>query len=45
MVMGNVLCDLNSKVEVKGQVLYFLANASTPKPLDVATSNFACHML
>ena len=24
----------------QGQVMYFLANASLPKPLDVVTSNF-----
>ena len=26
---------------VKGQILYFLVNAASPKPLDRATSNFA----
>ena len=26
--------------KVKGQIKYFLVNASPPKPLDVATSNF-----
>ena len=25
----------------KGQIMYFLINASPPKPLHVATSNFA----
>ena len=29
------------KVKVKSEIMYFLVNASTPKPLDVATSNFA----
>ena len=28
------------KVKVKGQILNFLANASHPKPFDVAISNF-----
>ena len=28
-------------VKVKGEIMYFLVNASSPKPLDVATSNFA----
>ena len=32
-LLGNVLCDL-------GQVMYFLTNASPPKLLDIATSNF-----
>ena len=27
--------------KVKGEIVYFLVNASPPKPLDVATSNFA----
>ena len=38
-VQGNVLCGLNTKG--KGQIIFFLVNAS-PKPLDVATSIFAC---
>ena len=29
------------QVKVKGQIMYFLVNASPQKPLDVATSNFA----
>ena len=29
------------KVKVKGEIMYFLVNASPPKPLDLATSNFA----
>ena len=33
-VLGNILCDL-------GQIMYFLVNASSPYPWDVATSNFA----
>ena len=37
-VLGNILCDLDPKV--KGQILNFLVNASHPKPIDVATSNF-----
>ena len=39
-VLGNILCDLDPKVKVKGQILYFLVNVSPPKRLDVATSNF-----
>ena len=39
-VLGNILCDLDPKVKVKGQILNFLVNASPPKPFDVATSNF-----
>ena len=35
-VLDNVLCDL----EGGGHIMYFLVNAS-PKPLEVATSNFA----
>ena len=34
-VQANVLCDLG-----QGHIMYFLVNVS-PKPLDVATSNFA----
>ena len=37
IVLGNTLCDLDRKV--KGQIIYFLLNAS-PKLLGV-TSNFA----
>ena len=40
MVLGNILCDLDCKVKFKGQIIYFLLNASPPKPLDVATCNF-----
>ena len=39
-VLGNILCDLDPKVKVKGQIVYFLVNTSSPKPFDVATSNF-----
>ena len=39
-VLGNISCDLDPKVKVKGQMLYFLVNVSPPKRLDVATSNF-----
>ena len=38
MVLGNISCDLDPKVKVKE--LYFLINALSPNPLDVATSNF-----
>ena len=36
-----MLCGLDLKVKVKCQIMYFLVNAAPPKPLDVATSNFA----
>ena len=39
-VLSNILCDLDPKVKVKGQIIYFLVNASPPKLLNVATSNF-----
>ena len=39
-VLGNVSCDPDSKVKVKGQMMYFLVIASL-SPLDVATSNYA----
>ena len=39
-VLGNILCDLDPKVNVKSQIMYFLVNVSPPKRLDVATSNF-----
>ena len=41
-VLGDILCDLDPKVKVKGQIMYFLVNTSPLKLLDVATSNFAC---
>ena len=41
-VLGDVLIDLDPKVKVKGQILYFLENASPHDVLEVATSNFAC---
>ena len=40
MVLGIISCDLDSKVKVKVQIMYFLVNALSPKPLHVATSNF-----
>ena len=40
-VLGDVLFDLDPKVKVKGQILYFLENTSHDV-LEVATSNFAC---
>ena len=40
-VLGDVSCDLDSKVKVKGQIMYFLENASH-NVSEVATSNFAC---
>ena len=40
-VLGDVLCDLDPKVKVKGQLMYFLVNAFHHKLLETATSNFA----
>ena len=34
-VLGNTSYDI--EVKVKGQIMYFLVNASSPKLLDVAT--------
>ena len=39
-VLGKILCDIDPKVKVKDQILYFLVNVSPPKGLDIATSNF-----
>ena len=39
--ISNIVCDLDLGIKVKGQIMYFLVNASPPKLLDVATSNFA----
>ena len=36
-VLGNILYDLDPKV--KGQIMNFLENASSLKPLGVVTSN------
>ena len=36
-VLDNILCDLDPKVKVKDQIMYFLVNVSPPKGLDVAT--------
>ena len=33
---------IHVKVMVSGQIIYFLANASPPKLLDVSTLNFVC---
>ena len=41
-VLGDVLCDLDPKVKVKGQIMYFLENTSPHNVLKVTTSNFAC---
>ena len=41
-VLGEVSCDLDSKVKVEGQIMYFLENASPHNVLEVTTSNFAC---
>ena len=39
-ILGNISCNLDPCVKVKGQITYFLVNASPTKPLDVATLNF-----
>ena len=39
-VLGNISCDIDPKVKVKDQIIYFLVNVSLPKRLDVASSNF-----
>ena len=39
-VLGNILCDLDSKVKVKDEIMLLFFNVSPPKGLDVATSNF-----
>ena len=31
-VLGNISCDLDLKIEFKGQIMYFLVNVSPPKP-------------
>ena len=38
-LLGNISCDLNLKVKVKGQILSFLINASPAKYFDVVTIN------
>ena len=38
-ILGNISCDLDPKVKEKSQIMYFLVNASPPKPFDVVTSN------
>ena len=38
-VLGHISCDLDPKVKVKGQILYFLVIVSPPKAFDVVTSN------
>ena len=39
-VLINILCYIDPKVKVKGQIMYFLVNVS-PKSLGIATSNLA----
>ena len=39
-VPDDVSCDLDPKVKVKGQIMYFLKNASPHNLLEVATSNY-----
>ena len=38
MVLANTSYELEPKVKVKGQIMYFLVNASSPKVLDVHRS-------
>ena len=38
--MCNAVMPLRPRVKVKSEIMYFLVNASPPKPLDVVTSNF-----
>ena len=40
--LGYISCDLDPKVKVKDQIMYFLVNASSHKLFEAATSNFAC---
>ena len=40
-VLGDNFCDLDPKVKVEGQIMYFLVNASH-KLLEVAAANLAC---
>ena len=40
-VLGDVR-DLDPKVKVKDQIMYYLKKASPHNVLEVATSNFAC---
>ena len=37
-VLGSTSCDLDLG---SCQIMYFLVNASSPEPLDIATSKFA----
>ena len=30
-VLGNISCDIDPNVKVKGQIMYFLVNVSPPK--------------
>ena len=40
-VLGDVSYDLDPMVKVKGQIMYFLVNASPHNFFEVTTSNFA----
>ena len=35
-VLGKISCDLDPKIKVKHQIMYFLVNVSPTKRLDVA---------
>ena len=42
-VLGNTSCDLDPQGQgqmSQGQIMYFLANESSPEPLDITTSKF-----
>ena len=40
-ILGNVSCLSLTLDQSKVEIMYFLVNASPPKPLVVTTSNFA----
>ena len=40
-ILGKDFSDLEFEVKVKGSIMSFLVNAYPPKPLEVATTNFA----
>ena len=43
-ILGNVLCDPDPKISVKGRIIYFLVYASLPKPLDIELKTLKVHM-
>ena len=44
-VLGHLLCDFDSKVKIKGQIIYLIENASPVKQLQVAIGGFVCPLL